>query len=167
MAITVTAGQRITTDVLNAFVPLYVNKVSSQSVTSSTTMVADSELFFTLPTGIWAIEFHLFATGAAAGDIRTEWDSSGMTGIGFRGCMGPAAGVTDAGDTNMMCRQQGFTADVIYGTDGTNLSYIREDALMNVTVNNSTVRIQFAQGTSNGTATQMRSGSWGIAHRVS
>lgn len=140
----------------------YINKSGSESVTSSTVLQSDDHLTTSLAVGQWRIQIYLTATGAASpGDIRVAWTNTGtMTAIA-RSCFGPGSANTDVtGAANNAHRDtaQTFTANVIYGTDGTNSSAIHEDLLIDVTVAG-TITLQWAQGTSSGTATTLSTSS--------
>lgn len=139
----------------------YINKSGSESVTSSTVLQSDDHLTTSLAVGQWRIQTYLTATGAAAGDIRVAWTNTGTMSATGRACFGPGSANTDVtGAANNAHRDTAntLTANVIYGTDGSNSSAINEDLLIDVTVAG-TLTLQWAQGTSSGTATTLSTSS--------
>lgn len=146
-------------------------------ITSSTTAIDDTGASpltgMTLGAGTWLIEGVFFATGNASGDIKIQWAFSGTTTAAYRGGNGPSAGATSvltgatAGDRNAGASDTGttITAGAIYATDGTNTTMIIEKGVLVVTVSG-TFKIQWAQGTSNGSATTLKAGSYVKATQV-
>jgi len=153
---------------------LYLIKTADGTgATSNTTLADDNQLVgLTLGVGTWVITGVFFATGAAAGDIKIAWAHSG-TFTGYRAGFGPSAGATSvltgtgAGDRNAAAgdTSTAITSSTIYATDGTNITAIVEHGILVVTVSG-TFKIQMAQGTSSGTATLLKTGSYVTARRV-
>lgn len=151
----------------------FVYKTADESVTSNTTLQDDDHLVnIPLAVGTHIVEAMLMASGAAAGDVKVAWAFSG-TATGYRAGQGPSFASTDAlGATAQAVRSSAssgasapITASTPYGTDGTNWSYILERGLLIVTVTG-TLKVQWAQNTSNAAATVMRAGSWVWTRRV-
>lgn len=153
-------------------------KTADESVTSSTTLQDDDHLTaMSLGVGTYIIEAMYLVSGAAAGDVKIAWAFSGTATASYRAGQGPTDTTTSvksttaattvgvnrsaaAGDTTAA-----ITSATPYGVDGTNWSYIYERGLMVVTVAG-TLKTQWAQLASSGTATVMRTGSWMWARRV-
>jgi hypothetical protein len=127
---------------------------STQSVTSSTTLVNATDFAIILTPGRWRLEAFIHATGAAAGDININWTNTGtMTGLS-RSTNGP--GFTVASVTDATVRIQSlavFGSSAQYGLTGSTY-VIHEDILIDVSVAG-TVQLQFAQTVSNATATSI------------
>lgn len=136
-----------------------VVKASDETVTSSTTMQDDNELFVTLPVGLWRVEAMLIFTGATGGDFKCTWSFAG-TAAGSQGRMmlGPATATTSAVDTSMRAANTTSGGTAIYGVDGTFASAAREDLIWNVTASG-VLTLQWAQQASSGTATTLLAGS--------
>lgn len=147
-----------------------------QSVSSSITPVNATNTLINLVAGrTYIVKAFLAFTGAAAGDARVRWVTTGApTNLGGRLCFGPSVNSTDvtqgnvaastAGATRMS--RSGVTVEVTYGTDGTNESAIYEEMLMQPSAT-ATMQVMFAQGTSSGTATVLKAGSYVAALMVS
>lgn len=156
-------------DALNAS-DRFAYKAGDTSRSSTTTATADPDLTFTLPVGTHVITTLLLASGAAAGDFKSGW-SFGGTATGARAGQGP--GATSASSlVGAVVRQAGasdtgatFTTGAIYGVDGTNWSAVIETGFLVVTVAG-TFAVVWAQGTSSGTATILRTGSYVHARQV-
>lgn len=159
------AGEII--DASDIIVPKYIKKAASQSVTSSITPVNDADLAVALPVGVWRVEARLTATGhATAGDLRVVWANTGTMSFLARSCLGPAALTTDATDGGMQSSGRSITTEVVYGVAGSTVAAkIWEDIFVNVTVAG-TLTLQWAQGTSSGTATTLGTSSMLIMTQV-
>jgi hypothetical protein len=134
-----------------------VQKTAPETVTSSTTVQNDNHFAFALPVGLWRIELFLHVFGAAStGDIRTRWTNTGTMTARGRSVIGPAATITDVrdGNTNASAPATQFSDEVVCGCDATTRGVVHEDLEVEVTVAG-TLTLQWAQGTSNATATTM------------
>lgn len=168
MSLTFTAGQQLTADSLNALVPQRVIKSTNQTVTSSTTLVNDSELFLDLVAGhTYRISLNVIGGGATAGDIKIGWTTSGtMSMVGTRLCTGPGVSTATTADTTARVSAFGtLTTAFAYGTDSTLQSGINEEFLLTVTANGR-LTMQWAQNASSGTASTVGAGSWLMATPV-
>jgi hypothetical protein len=153
---------------------LYLIKTADGSgATTNTTLADDNQLTgLTVGVGTWVVSATFFATGAAAGDIKIAWAHSG-TFTGHRGGIGPSAGVTSvltgagAGTRTAAAADTAttITTGAIYATDGTNITTIIETGILVVTVSG-TFKIQMAQGSSSGTATLLKAGSFVTVRKV-
>lgn len=145
--------------------PLIVRKTADESVTSSTTLQNDDHLLFAIGASeVWKARIVLRYSAATDGDLKVDITApSGATGW-FAG-MGLHALVTDTFG-NLSSRS--FT---VFGAGGFQFGGSGEGALvlMELYVVNSTnagnVQLQWAQGTSSGTATTLTAGSNLEAHR--
>lgn len=160
---TLTAAQ------LNALLPTYVIKQADQSVTSSTTLVNDSELVLALSAGrTYLVRCGLLVGGATAGDFKTAWVNTGtITLIGTRVAQGPGVSTSAVGDTT--ARESAHTAlttALAYGTDSTVQSGIVEEMIVSCTVAGN-LQLQWAQNASSATATTVAAKSWLIATPIS
>ena len=139
-------------------VPTYISKAGSESVTSSTTLQDDDHLTLTLAVGTYWVELVLTATGAAAGDIKTAWTSTGTMSVIGRSVLGPTVGAADVSAGLVNARGVTFTSNQSFATDGTNSSHIHEWLLIDVTVEG-VLTLQWAQAASSGTATTLSTSS--------
>lgn len=147
-----------------------------QTVTSSVTVVNATNMIVTLLANqTYLVKANLGFTGAAAGDARTRWVTTGApTILGNRLCFGPSVNSTDVTQGNAAASTAGpvrmsrvaHTVEVTYGTDGTNESAVYEEMIVTTTAL-VTMQLQFAQGTSSVTATALKAGSYVLAVAVS
>jgi len=144
-------------DVTDIVVTQYIRKAATESVTSSTTLQDDDDLFAALPVGIWRVQLWLTVTGATAGDIKTTWTTTGtISGIG-RSCLGPNISTTSNLDGGILLGGFALTSTVNYGLSATNHA-IHEDLLVDVSVTG-TLQLQWAQVASSATATTLSTSS--------
>lgn len=139
----------------------YIYKPSAQSVTSSTTVANDVDLVVALDVGQWRVELIGNYTGIAsgAGDIKTAWTFSGTLGSQFgRYGTGPDPGSTGATSTSISSTARALATAIIYGTIDTPTAVFKEDLFLDVQVAG-TLQLQWAQGTSAATATNLTAGS--------
>jgi hypothetical protein len=174
------ANQRLTAAELNSMQPVQVIKSTIESVTSSTTLQDDNELFVTLTAGqTYAVRAVLIVGGSAtsgAGDIKTAWTRTGtLNHAGARSCTGPAIRTIDASGTTAtagtlpnvlgILRRTGghaLTTAVNYGTDGTATGLVEEEFIIQVDVTG-VLKLQWAQDTTSATATTVAAGSYIVA----
>lgn len=154
---TVLAGQRIKASDFTR--KRYIRKGTTESVTSSTTVQNDDQLFVALPVGNWEIEAFLAFTGASAGDARIVWTNTGTMSFLGRFSAGNGATTADIADGNFGASTRSITTELVYGvTSATTQNFVRERLLVAVTVAG-TLQLQWAQGTSSGTATVLNTSS--------
>lgn len=134
-----------------------------QDITSSTTLEDDDDNHFELSKGVFRVEAFLAAVGAAAGDIKVAWTFDGTLINSSRSCFGPALGTSGEDDTNMRATTTSLTTAVPYGLF--TAAAIHEDLFLNISVAG-TLTLQFAQNTSNGTATSLTVQSRAYATRL-
>ena len=154
------AGEFVDAADTNALNTYYAIKAGDESVTSSVTFQNDDDLFADLSVGIWRVELDVGVTGATAGDVKTQWTTSGTITCLQRVVIGPSSGMTDA-NTGAAGRIQagfGFGTQPAYGTDGSQQSYISERLIVDCDVVGR-LQFQWAQNASSGTATIVKTGS--------
>lgn len=145
----------------------YVQKSSSDTISNSTSLIDDSEMFLTLSNGLWRINANIGVSGPAAADIKLAWVlSGGAAQATTRQCRGPAIGVTDAATTTMRMSQHNFSTAIAYGCDGSVTSAIEEIGVIEVTGGTGTIRLQFAQNTANAGVTNVTSNTHMYARLV-
>jgi len=140
-------------------------KLASQGVTSSTTLVNDTDLAWPLSIGTYRIE--LFAHCSSPSDVpdlRTAWAFTGGTiSSNGRSVMGPGENTTaaegqSAGSVSR-ASGHGFATAVRIGLDaGLAASVLHEDMLVTVTAAG-TLQWQWAQGASNANTTTVSTAS--------
>lgn len=157
MASQVYAGQRIRA----GDIPLLLvkQKAGTESVTSSTTMQNDDDLFLDLEPGLYWVWLIATATGisASAQDIKTTWTTTGTITIIGRGVLGPQEGTTDNSNTAMRHQALSGSSSPSFGMT-TTATAINEWLLVECTVAGR-LQLQWAQQTSNGTATTLSASS--------
>lgn len=167
------SAQNLLIDEVNALRALievpdpFVQKTVSDTITSSTTLISDSELILPLTEGLWRVCANIGVAGPAAGDVKIAWlFGGGAAQASTRQCRGPAIGVTDAASTSMRVSQHNWTTAIAYGCDGSLTGAIEEVGMVLVTGSSGTMTLQFAQNTSNASATTLSSNSYAHARRV-
>jgi hypothetical protein len=148
----IAAGQRITTSLLNAMMPAYVNKGTNTVRTSTATVADDPDLTFQLAANSsYFVEIYIkYDTTSNASTnlgLKTAWTvPSGAAGT--RTSIG--AGSTQAADDNVSSHHgvHAFTTTVTYGRrSGGNQLWALETAVVDTT-SAGTLALQWAQDTS-------------------
>lgn len=155
------AGEILTAAKITARQTSTVWKTVDQSVTSSTTLVNDNILSFAVSANAtYSVELVLAVTAATAGDIKIDW-AVPTSSTGQRACIGAEVASTNGGDTlARLTRSTDWTTDVTYGGGGVNDYRVTELGLLSTAGTSGTLQLRWAQGTSSGTATIVRAGSY-------
>lgn len=145
--------------------PVEAYKTLDQSVTSSTTLADDGELFVSVAASCrYEVYARVKYTAATAGDLKLGWSGpSGATLIWNMG--GPASGVTDATGSPYWGANTLAGTDIVGGT-GTDL-ICQPSGILVTSTTAGTLRLRFAQGTSSATATTIYAGSSLVLRRLS
>jgi hypothetical protein len=152
------AGEKPTAAKLySIYTPVFIRKSAPESVTSSTTLQDDNDFSVTLSEGTYLVWMWAHTSGAAAGDFKVAWANTGTMTI-TRSTNGPTSGTTDRSDTNVSLYGTAYTTAITYGLDGSGTSVVREELMVIVTATGD-LTMQWAQGSSSGTATTMSSAS--------
>lgn len=141
----------------------YIRKAANESVTSSTTMQDDNDLvgIVLAPNQVYKVDFFPAATGAAAGDVKFAWTVTGtVAGLGTRTCLGSQTGTTDVTNNAVRSSRHNLTTSVAYGVDGTATGMVWEAFLVEGGTLGGTLTLQWAQNTSNATATQLSTSTY-------
>lgn len=150
------AGAAATAGLLQKLAPFTVIKPADQSVTSSVTLVNDSALALPLAAnGSWLFACFLKYEGGTAGAADLKWAFTGPSGFGMNyELIGNAAGGASA---------LGFLRGIPGSTAGTSGAGNAWGMFMFGTVTTGstagTLQLQWAQNTSNATATIVHAGS--------
>lgn len=158
----ITAGQKLTADLLNSMLPQFVYKAANTERSSTTTVSSDPDLQISLEAGTYFVEFFLIAGGVTASDIKTAWSTpSGSSGL--KSVVGPGSTATDANADNISMRSgvHGFATEITYSgvRNATNQVFrIYEHGVVTVTTAG-TLALQWAQATSGATASRIGAGS--------
>lgn len=167
----IVAGQEITAELLRAMLPQTVWKTASTDRAATTTFADDEDLTMQLEaSATYIVEFHLLYAALSAADFKTAWTVPSGAG-GNRSAMGPGSTAADADADNITMRSgvHNYTTSVTYSgvrNSATNLAIAVETATL-TTSSAGTLALQWAQATSNATATRLATGSrlrvWRIA----
>lgn len=149
----------------------FVRKTSDESVSSSTTLQADNELLFAVGANqTWEFDFNVHYLGNTTGDFRCGLKfptSPTQVQYGIRGPATTATGDPDfVGDQNV---RGGFTADAVAGMPlgaTTVQSWAQLKGFIRNGSNAGNVVLWWAQGTSDGTNTTVKAGSWLVARQI-
>lgn len=163
------AGDLITASGLNYTQGQRIYKAAATSRSSTTTLADDPDLTVTLDANaVYFIEMHLHFVAQTTPLIKTAWTvPSGATGNRMAIGSGSAASDTNMNNVSGRFGVHGFTTEVVYGTRGanTNQSGAIESAIV-TTTSSGTLALQWAQNTSNATASQMSAGSMMFVKRI-
>lgn len=156
----ITAGTRLTADLLNSMLPNYVIKPADTARASTVTATTDPDLVTgtLVAGGVYIIEFRIQFAALQAAGIRTQWlVPSGATGS--KDAMGPAAGATAnaSGDTSdLRWAVHGAGTAVLYTDVRNSVSssqVINERGVITIGATAGTVALQWAQNVTNATGT--------------
>jgi hypothetical protein len=165
------AGQRITADLDTSMLATEFFKTSNTDRSSTTTLANDPDLTATLEaSAVYRVIFYLHFAAIDAARFKTAWTvPSGATGN--RTAVGPDQGVilssTSSGGTGRW-GVHAFTTACTYGSrdSASNQCFAMEEGIV-TTTNAGTLAIQWAQATSNATATRLAAGSSLYVRRLS
>src|SRR5215472_12558663 len=150
---------------MNAWtVPLAAYRTSTQSVTSSTTLVNDTQLSVAVAANaVYRVELGMTYTADTAGDIKLGWTTPAGATIATAVTVGlslTAAAATD--DVTV-----GASSTPVFGGIGAGanaaLQYI---FILTTSSTAGTLQLQWAQNSSSATATTVNAGSYLIAQRI-
>jgi hypothetical protein len=164
----ITAGLRLTADVLNAMTPTWVIKPADTTRASTVTATSDPDLVTDTLTagGVYYVKFVIRFAALTAAGLRTAWlVPSGTTGN--KCVMGPgqtnAANATDAIVLDMRWAVHGYATNCLY-TDPrnstTNQTFVIEEALVSIGSTAGTIAMQWAQNVTNATGTIVNNNSY-------
>jgi len=161
----ITAGARLTAAMLRGVAPLAAYKGADESVTSSTTLQNDDALFVTVlanSTYLWVMYLDYEGGTGSSSDLKVAWSlPSGTTlratWIGLNSSGGNTASLRGTESTTATFQSNGAGSSRAVLFTGT----------LNVSSTPGNMQLQWAQNTSNGTATKVHAGSvlalWQIA----
>lgn len=150
----VAAGSRVTAAMLRAVAPNAAYKGSAQGVTSSTALVNDSALFVpVLANAIYLFETVIQYVGGTqnSSDLKMMWSAPAGSVLAWSPTYLNTSGVLVAGIAN------GISATLIAGTSGNRTITGFGSLAVGSTAGN--LQLEWAQNTSNATATQVIAGS--------
>lgn len=152
-------------DQLNAYI-VGAWRTSTRAVTSNTTLADDTSLFCSVvANGVYVVNWGLRMDGATAGDFKyaftgpsgaaMTWESRGLAAADASNVAAITTDVAAIGTT------------VTHGCLGTGTTTrVHGSGLLIVSTTAGTLTLQWAQGTSSGTATNLFAGSWLKLERV-
>ena len=145
----------VAADVNTWFVPSVAAKTSDQSVTSSTTLVSDSALFLPVATSaLYIFNCLILNTGLTGGQIKMQF--TGPAGATMNSGI---IGFASAGGNTFGATFRGFASTVIFDTPTSETPILWQGSIQTSSTAG-TVQFQWAQGTSNATATVVKAGSY-------
>jgi hypothetical protein len=155
------AGHAVTADEIGQLQPLMATKSADQSVTSSTTLVNDNELFVALSTSItYQVDWHFIYEGSTAGDFKYGFTyPAGATMSWGHTVVNPTLGM-DASSAFAYQRAGSGAAFACGGNGAGQHLHIVGGGLLIVGGTAGNLQVQFAQNTSDGTASKMNLDSW-------
>jgi hypothetical protein len=166
----IAAGATITSSLLTGLQMQFIKKGNTTSRTSTTSVTDDPDLVFpVVANAIYFVEWGIYYDGLTAGSINTQWDvPSGASGL--KAVFGPGSSASDgsADNISMRCGVHGYTTSIKYSCarNSTNQQFAMENSVITIGSTAGNVALAWAQATSNGTATEVQSGSWGRCLRL-
>lgn len=153
--------------------PLSASKPANQTITSTTTLTNDNDLFVAVQSGAtYQFEVSLGVMGAGSatvGDINLRWTFPGGTltthAVGLTSAV--AYGVSTTGSVNSV-RFRDTTSPsttIPFGTPSTNFAVVTINMIYACTADG-TLQLQWAQRVSSGTATAVGAGSYMVGSRI-
>lgn len=146
---------------------LYVRKTSDETVTSSTTLQNDDQLLLPVAANaVYWIEGFVIYTSTATGKIKTGW--TGPAGATFQWASDALDQTVTAASAEKVWRSVNTIADSqAWGTAGTGVPVVGMPKGVLITAGTSgNFQFQWAQNTSDGTATTVKIGSILTARRL-
>lgn len=153
------AGQRLTAGALNLAITHEVRKTATQSVTSSTTLVDDTELFFAVGAStVWFWNALLLYDGAASpnGDLKMQFtgpSGASLTWVNF------GVNTSALSAYNVVTEQLTAGSPRAVGTNGGTQMSCRPAGYLTIGSTAGTFRLRWAQNASNATPTRVMAGS--------
>lgn len=151
-------------DVNSWFVPVAAYRTSTQSVTSSTTLVNDTQLSLAVAANaVYKVELELVYDGDTAGDLKTGWTTPAGATIGDAIALGLSTTAAAATDDIT----SGSSAAPSFGALGAGVKCaLKFDFILTTAATAGTLQFQWAQNASSTTATIMHAGSSLVAQRI-
>ncbi|MFI5524975.1 hypothetical protein [Streptomyces platensis] len=164
------AGQRITAAMLASMLPLEQMKFANTDRAATTTFADDPDLTIALEAGAtYRVEMYLHYAALDAARFKTMWSVPG-TWTGNRSAVGPDQGqiLSATSGGNGRWGVHNFSTAVTYGTrdNAGNQCYALEEGMVTTTTAG-TLALQWAQATSNATASRLAAGSYMRVKRLS
>jgi hypothetical protein len=162
----ITAGSKITADLLNSMMPNYLIKPGDTTRASTITNTNDPDLVVpVVANGVYDIEFNIIFGALQAAGIRTAWATPTGT-VGLKRSLGPGSvnvAETNANTTEMRWSVVTATTQLGY-TDPRNavasLSHIIERGLITVGSTAGSVALTWSQNVSSATGTVVSANSY-------
>lgn len=144
----------------------FARKPADESVTSNTTTQDDNDLVVAVvANGVYLVTWDLRIDGATGGDFKYFFTGPTAATMTWNSMGHAAADTTNVAPT--ITDAPLISTNVTHGTLGTGtISHIRGNGILVVSVTGGNFQLVWAQGTSSGTATTAKTGSWLLARRV-
>jgi len=157
-------GQVLTASDVNVwFVAISVTKPTSQSVTSSTTLVNDTALLAAIAANAnYEFTCQLFYIAASGGDLKWTWSVPAGSAIIYQNLHNEGGGTGLANS----CLAYGDTDTPTAAGGGSPVECARMTGNLNTSATTGNVQLRWAQNVSNVTATQVRGNSQLILRRI-
>lgn len=162
----IAAGQRITSAMLSGLTWDYVIKTGTQTVTSSTTLVNDSDLFFpVVANGQYEFELHLRFGALLAAGIKLAWTAPAGTSmnVSYGGPGTANVAETNANTTEMKWVVHGHTTSAPFTSPrntAASQTWLMAQSLFTAGATAGNIQLQWAQNVSNATGTIVQSPSY-------
>jgi len=161
------AGMRMTADILDSMLPDTVRKGTTETVTSSTTLQNDDELFVSVEANAtYQVDLSLIHSSGTSGDIKITFDGPSGASMTW-GAIGAHINETSSTTVtavNMQGRAITETTEFGGGNLAAMTAYVSGTLVTSGTAG--TLNFQWAQRVSDPAATQVRAGSSLIVRRI-
>lgn len=155
------AGHKVTVADFDAL-GLFAVKTADEGVTSSTTLQNDDELVIAVSASAkYIMDGYLLYTGAAdpAGGLKMGWTGPSGAAMSWTNFGVNQNGSPSLVNYNVVAESLAGGRGVATNTTSTTMS-CRPTGILTVGVTAGNLQLQWAQGTSNATATTVKTGSW-------
>jgi len=162
-----TAGMRLRASHLTAMQPLYVRKVTDESLVSSTTLQDDNSLLLPVEANaVYELDAVIYYSTRSDTDIKMQWTlpSGFMEWIAY----GLASGATGTSGSVVFERQFLSSTPVFGGAGAENSTFLSVSVKGSIHIGTTpgNMRLRWAQNVSNATATIVRGDSFMVLKRL-
>ena len=159
----INAGSRILASVMQGAIPNAVIKPTDQSVTSSATLVNDNDLLAAVAANATYLFFsYLDYEGAAAGDLKISWVVPASATLRWAQIGQNSSSTATVASTGVETTSYTFGSDAA----ATLNALVMHGSLVTAGTSGN-LQLQWAQGTSSGTATKVHAQSFVALWRIS
>jgi hypothetical protein len=157
----------MTADILDDMLPDIVVKATTESVTSSTTLQNDDELFLSVvASATYIMEGFIIHSSPTAGDIQIGFTGPSGATLSWGGVGAATVSTSSAAATEMELRARSISQPLQLGGQASAGTTALIGGTLITSSTAGTLQLQFAQFVSDASASQVRVGSWLKLQRI-